>query len=146
MSRLVRKDPWIDLGPTAKGGRAAQVWNTRGSYRYSRMQVPKRTTSDCLFPAPGPTGTLPGGGGETGGGVPGRRVFELHPAEVCQRYWCCSFRSGLTRLGYTAWFVWRGDRLLRAIQWVRRRVLASEPRSVESSGRIGKKARNPNTI
>lgn len=78
--------------------------------------------------------------------MPGRSPFALHRAEVCQRYRWCGFRSGLTRLKYTAWFVWRGDSPLRAIQWVNRRVSASELRSLESSGRIGKKTRNPNTI
>lgn len=109
-------------------------------------QGTERTTCYCFFPVPVPAGPLPGEGGETGEGVQGRRPFALHRAEVYRRYRCCRFRSGLTRFRYTAWFVSCGYRLLRVSLPAKKRAPESGLKSLESSGRMGKKARNLNTI
>lgn len=65
-----------------------------GSHEGPKASVRRKVVENHFFPSPGPVGSLPGGGGETRGGVQGRKQFTPHQAEVCQRFWCCRFRSG----------------------------------------------------
>ena len=62
--------------------------------RIAELQSQARNEEIHFLPAPFPVGSLPGGGGEKRGGVPARRPFTTHQTEVCQRFWCCCFRSG----------------------------------------------------